>query len=117
MADPVPRQPSRRERSPAGGPPTEAAPAATGWGQPANAEHLATPGSPPRHPISRPGKCQVRRRPEPAVLPGGAVGAPPTGHPAVPAGPAQPGGAPSGTAALGAGPPGRRNARRPLRAS
>ena len=26
MADPVPRQPSRRERSPAGGPPTEAAP-------------------------------------------------------------------------------------------
>ena len=86
MTDPVPRQPSRRERSPAGGPPTESAPAATGWGQPPSRAPRDA-GQPAKAPYFPPWEVPGAAPTRAGGPPRGAVGALPTGHPAVPVGP------------------------------
>jgi len=108
MADPVPRQPSRRERSPAGGPPTEAAPAVTGWGQPAT----RTPrdaGQPPKAPYFPPWDVAGAAPTRAGGPPRGARGGAPVGAPGRPAGPAQAPGAQRPRPPAGAGTPGGRS--------
>jgi hypothetical protein len=109
MADPVPRQPSRRERSPAGGgPPTEAAPAVTGWGTP-GARAPRDTGQPPKAPHFPPWDLPGAPPTRTGGPPRGTRGGAPAGPPGRPAGPAQPAGGqrprpPAGTVAPGGRP-------------
>jgi Transmembrane domain of unknown function (DUF3566) len=88
MADPVPRQPNRRERSPGGGPPTEAAPAVTGWGPPATRAPRDT-GQPAKAPYFPPWDVAGAAPTRAGAPPRGARGGAPAGAPSRPAGPAQ----------------------------
>ena len=105
MADPVPRQPSRRERSPAGGPPTEAAPAVTGWGPPAT-RAPRDPGQSPKAPYFPPWDVSGAPPTRAGGPPRGARGGAPTGAPSRPAGPSQAPAAQRPRPPAGAGAPG-----------
>jgi hypothetical protein len=108
MADPVPRQPSRRERSPAGGPPTEAAPAVTGWGPPATRAPRDV-GQPPKAPYFPPWDVAGAAPTRAGGPPRGARGSAPAGAPSRPAGPAPAAGGQRPRSPAGAGAPGGRS--------
>jgi len=95
MTDPVPRQPSRRERSPAGGPADESAPAVTGWGQPPNraprGRRATRQGT--LFPTLGSARCSADQSRRP---PRGGRGGAPNGAPGRPSGPTQPAGAQRG---------------------